>query len=173
MRFRQLCPVLQLVRLSLVAFLPAWQHVFSHAQGPSGLLPTGMSITPRAPRGVVFQALNPGLPTLPDFKAGVAVTAALSPDGDTLLVLTSGFNQNLDSNGNVDPATSNEYVFVYDVSGEQPLQKQVLQIQTNAFDGLAWNPEQQEFYVSGGPGRPGACIRVRGRKLERNVLDSS
>jgi hypothetical protein len=81
----------------------------------------------------------------------MAVTTALSPDGHTLLVLTIGFNQNLDSSGNVDPATSNEYVFVYDLSARQPLQKQMLQIQTNAFDGLAWNPEKQEFYVSGGP----------------------
>lgn len=110
-----------------------------------------MSITPLAPRGVVFQALNPGLPTLPDFKAGMAATTVLSPDGRTLLALTSGFNQNLDASGNVDPATSNEYVFVYDVSGKQPQQTQVLQIVTNAFDGLAWRPDGQEFYVSGGP----------------------
>ena len=81
----------------------------------------------------------------------MAVTADLSPDGTTLLALTSGFNQNLDSNGNVAPATSNEYVFVYDVSHKQAKQTQVLQIKTNAFDGLGWNPSGKEFYVSGGP----------------------
>jgi transposase len=111
---------------------PSVQPVSSHAQGPSELLPTGMSITPGAPRSVSFQALNPGLSTLPDFKAGMAVSTALSPDGHTLLVLTSGFNQNLDAGGNVDPAVSNEYVFVYDVTAKRPVQKQVLQIKTNA-----------------------------------------
>jgi YVTN family beta-propeller protein len=115
------------------------------------LLPTGMSISPLATPGSTLQALNPGLPTLPDFEAGMAVTTALSPDGHTLLTLTSGFNQNLDGRGNVDPATSNEYVFVFDVSEGQPKQSQVLKIQTNAFDGLVWNPDGREFYVSGGP----------------------
>jgi hypothetical protein len=70
----------------------------------------------------------------------MAVTSALSPDGSTLLILTSGFNQNLDATGNVDPNTSNEYVFVFDVTEPSPRQVQVIQIVTNAFDGLAWSP---------------------------------
>ncbi len=122
-----------------------------HAQTAPKILPTGMSLTPQAVPGATYQDLNPGLATLPDFKAGMAVTTALSPGGQTLLVLTSGYNQNLDSSGNVDPITSNEYVFIYDVSRKQPAQTQVLQIQTNAFEGLAWNPNGTEFYVSGGP----------------------
>jgi DNA-binding beta-propeller fold protein YncE len=81
----------------------------------------------------------------------MAVTSALSPDGNTLLILTSGFNQNLDATGNVDPNTSNEYVFVFDVTGPSPRQVQVIQIATNAFDGLAWSPTGNAFYVSGGP----------------------
>lgn len=130
----------------------AWAPSVGNAQAATPeVLPTGMSITPLATRGVVFQTLNPGLHSLPDFKAGMAVTLALSPDGRTLLALTSGFNQNLDGNGNVDPTTSNEYVFVYDVSSGRPKQTQVLQIQTNAFDGLVWRPDGKEFYVSGGP----------------------
>lgn len=137
--------------MSLVAVVPACLSLCNHAQEAPELLPTRMSITPLAPRGVVFQTLNPDLPSLPDFKAGMAVTIALSPDGQTLLVLTSGFNQNLDAGGNVDPATSNEYVFVYDVSGGAPVKKRVMQIQTDAFDGLAWSPNRPEFYVSGGP----------------------
>ena len=136
--------------LMIVAF--ACTATLSHAQVPAPeVLPTGMSITPLLPRGVVFHDLNPGLPSLPEFKAGMAVTLALSPNGRILLALTSGFNQNLDANGNVDPETSNEYVFVYDVSGGKPVQAQVLQIHTNAFDGLAWRPDGKEFYVSGGP----------------------
>jgi hypothetical protein len=55
-----------------------------------------------------------------NYLVDMTVTTALSPDGKTLLILTSGFNQNLDANGNVDPNTSNEYVFVFDVSGQTP-----------------------------------------------------
>src|SRR5215469_10060954 len=130
--------------LAMVVFASTAVLCHSQVSAPE-LLPTGMSITPLAPRGTVFQTLNPGLPSLPDFKAGMAVTLALSPDGQTLLALTSGFNQNLDAGGNVDPATSNEYVFVYDVSRNQTVQTQVLQIQINAFDGLAWRPDGKEF----------------------------
>jgi hypothetical protein len=104
-----------------------------------------------APRGVIFRTLNPGLPSLPDFKAGMAVTLALSLDGRTLLALTSGFKPNLDASGNVDPVTSNEYVFVYDVSDQHPAQTEVLPIEANAFDGLACRPDGKELYVSGGP----------------------
>lgn len=123
----------------------------AHSQQDPEVLPTGMRLTPLAAPGSAMQPLNPGLPTLPDFKAGMAVTTGLSPDGRTMLVLTSGFNQNLDANENVDPATSNEYVFVFDVSEGKARKTQILQIHTNAFDGLAWNPNGKEFYVSGGP----------------------
>lgn len=95
-----------------------------------------MSITPLAAPGATFQALNPGLPSLPDFLADMAVATALSPDGNTLLILTSGFNQNLNASGKVDRNTSNEYVFVFDVSGATPHQAQVIQIEASAFDGL-------------------------------------
>ena len=61
---------------------------------PGELLPTGVHITPTAAEGAIFQPLNPDLPTNPDFLAGQAVTTAVSPDGNTLLILTSGFNRN-------------------------------------------------------------------------------
>lgn len=137
--------------------ISSWVIAFSTAVLPglaqvsSQELPTGMSITPLAPQGVTFQTLNPGLKTLPKFLADMAVTTALSPDGGTLLALTSGFNQNLDASQNVDPATSNEYVFVYSTAKAQPELTQVIQIKTNAFDGLVWRPDGQEFFVSGGP----------------------
>src|SRR5262245_42873128 len=63
------------------------------------LLPNGQHITPLAAEGAVFQPLNPGLPTRPDFTAGQAVATATSPDGNTLLVLTSGYNRNADPAG--------------------------------------------------------------------------
>ena len=102
------------------------------AQSQPEILPTGVSITPLAEPGTTLQFLNPGLPTLPDFRVDMAVTSVLSPDGNTLLILTSGFNQNLDATGNVDPNTSNEYVFVFDVTGPSPRQVQVIQIAANA-----------------------------------------
>jgi YVTN family beta-propeller protein len=117
-------------------------------------IPTGVHITPTAAKGSSFQPLNPGLPSDPTFTAGQAVTTAISPDSRTLLILTSGYNsQNFTSGpkeGQTNPAESSEYVFVYDISSPKPLLMQVLQV-ANAYDGLAWNPNGKEFYVSGGP----------------------
>jgi YVTN family beta-propeller protein len=122
------------------------------AQGE--FLPTGVRITPAAAKGSIFQALNPGLVSDPSFTVGQAVSTAVSPDGRTLLILTSGYNsQNFTSGpnaGRTNPAESNEYIFVFDISGRKPLQMQALQV-SNAFDGLAFNPSGKEFYVSGGP----------------------
>jgi DNA-binding beta-propeller fold protein YncE len=113
------------------------------------LLPTGEWITPAAAPGAKFGPLNPGLAAFPNFTTGQAVSTALSPDGKTLLILTSGYNRNYDSAGKQVPSESNEYVFVYDVSVNRPRELQVLQV-PNTFDGIAWNPSGREFYVSGG-----------------------
>jgi DNA-binding beta-propeller fold protein YncE len=112
-------------------------------------IPTGVEITPAVARGALFQPLNPDLASRPDFFAGQAVTTVTSPDGKTLLVLTSGFNRNNDAAGKPVAAESNEYVFVYDISGQTPVKRQVLQV-PNTFVGMAWNPNGKEFYVSGG-----------------------
>lgn len=112
-------------------------------------LPTGMRITPTAAPGARFSVLNPDLPGSPEFTAGQAVSTAVSPDGSTLLILTSGYNVRYDSNGKLVPQESNEYVFVYDITTQPPRKAQVLQVPT-AFNGLAWNPNGTEFYVSGG-----------------------
>jgi YVTN family beta-propeller protein len=109
-------------------------------------LPTGLAITPTAAPHSVLQLLNPGIPTLPDFTADHPVTTALSPDGSQLLVLTSGFNADLDTQGK--PQT-NEYVFVYGTAAYPPALQAALPV-PNTFCGLAWNPSGQEFYVSGG-----------------------
>jgi DNA-binding beta-propeller fold protein YncE len=125
----------------LLGFVPAlW------GQEP---LPTGVEITPTAAPGAIFQTLNPDLAGLPDFVAGQAVTTALSPDGSTLLVLTSGYNRNNGATGSRVASLSNEYVFVFDVTTTPPAKKQVLQV-PNTFSGVAWNPSGQEFYVAGG-----------------------
>ena len=113
------------------------------------LLPTGALITPLAADGSSYQVLNPQLPTRPDFIAGEAVTTAVSPDGRTMLVLTSGYNRNYGENGQFIPSESNEYVFVFDISSEPPVQQQVLQV-PNTFDGIAWSPSGDRFVVTGG-----------------------
>ena len=115
------------------------------------LLPTGARITPEATPGAHSQGLNPGLSSLPDQLVDHAVTTALSPNGRTLLVLTSGYNAvtEPDNSGNFVPELSNEYVFVYDVTQVPPVKRQVLQV-PNTFVGMAWNPSGREFYVSGG-----------------------
>ena len=112
-------------------------------------LPTGQFITPLAAPGSVFQALNPHLKDHPDYTASQAMSEALSPDGKTLLVLTSGFNEFDDTDGKKIPADSGEYVFVYDVSGEHAQETQVVPV-PNSFAGLAFAPDGRHFYVSGG-----------------------
>ncbi|MHB8412383.1 MAG: bifunctional YncE family protein/alkaline phosphatase family protein [Candidatus Acidiferrales bacterium] len=113
------------------------------------VLPSGMTITPMAAPGAFFVPLNPDLPGLPSFVAGQPVTTAVSPDGETLLVLTSGYNRMDDASGREIKKDSNEYVFVFDISHPQPRKVQVLQV-PNTFDGIAWNPDGAHFYVSGG-----------------------
>ncbi|THD77553.1 MAG: hypothetical protein E7812_15590 [Phenylobacterium sp.] len=111
--------------------------------------PTGQSITPAAAPGALFQTLNPDLPDLPSYTAGQASAVALSPDGRTLLILTSGFNRMQGADGKAIPSQSNEYVFVYDVSGPEPAKRQVIQVK-NTFLGIGWAPAGDRFFVSGG-----------------------
>src|SRR5437867_12993127 len=78
-------------------------------------IPTGVHITPSAAPGSSFQALNPGLALDPGFSVGQAVSTAISPNGSTLLMLTSGYNsQNVTAGptkGNTNPDEPNEYIF--------------------------------------------------------------
>jgi YVTN family beta-propeller protein len=112
-------------------------------------LPTGMSITPLAARGATLQPLNPGLPDLPDFTVDHPISTAVSPDGATLLILTSGYNRNNDAKGKKITAQTSEYIFVFDVRQAKPVQQQVLRI-PNAYMGLAWAPDGRHFYAGGG-----------------------
>jgi DNA-binding beta-propeller fold protein YncE len=110
-------------------------------------------ITPLAPPYSRFENLNPDLPGKPDWLAGQAVTSVVSPDNKTLLVLTSGYNRVYTSN----PSTpypwytpySYEYVFVYDISANTPVKKQVLKI-PNTYNGIVFDPSGKAFYVAGG-----------------------
>ncbi|MDE3137139.1 MAG: beta-propeller fold lactonase family protein, partial [Acidobacteriota bacterium] len=157
MKLKWVPAVLAVLALFVVFFA---FHRHSHAralQRPSPaaaeptreVLPTGLAVTPEAPRGVTYFPLNPHLSQFPSFVAGQPVTITPSPDGKTLLVLTSGYNRNNGRDGRRVRSASNEYVFVYTVTNDTPRQSQVLQV-PDTFDGIAWNPAGNAFYVSGG-----------------------
>ena len=112
-------------------------------------VPTGQAITPTAAPGSVFSPLNPNIPSEPGYTVGQAENTLVSPDGRTMLVLTSGFNLNATPAGATDPLTSTEFVFVFDISGGTPVQKQALPV-PNTFSGMAWAPNGLSFYVGGG-----------------------
>ena len=96
---------------------------------------------------------------------------ALSPDGRTLLILSSGYNLYFDKAGKQVPAMSEEYVFVFDVSGPRPVRRQVILV-PNTFLGIAWDPSGGRFYVAGGVDdcvyeyAPGAAGFVLGRTFK-------
>jgi DNA-binding beta-propeller fold protein YncE len=136
---------------------------------PQAIPNLGQMITPTAPYDSNFVPLIPGAAVLsnyPDWQAGQAVTTAVSPDGNTLLILTSGYNRiyhplgppydysyaNSDLTA-YDYANSEEYVFIYDISQGSPVQKQVVTI-PNSYSGIVWDPVpgNHAFYVSGGMG---------------------
>jgi YVTN family beta-propeller protein len=112
-------------------------------------LPTGMSIMPLAARGSTLQALNPGLPDLPDFTVDHPISTAVSPVGNTLLILTSGYNRNNDAKGKAIPGQTGEYIFIFDIQQAKPVQRQALRI-PNAYVGLAWASDGTHFYAGGG-----------------------
>ena len=112
---------------------------------------TGQLITPTAPSAARFEPLNPNLPDFPEYIVGQAVTTVESPDGKTLLILTSGYNRlNATCGANVGTmlaTDSNEYVFVYDVSEKIPVKKQLLQV-PNTYNGITFDPSGKSFCVS-------------------------
>src|SRR6267142_5917570 len=112
-------------------------------------LPTGMTITPTAVKGSIFQPLNPDLPDLPQFNADHPISTAISPDGKTLLILTSGFNRTSDIKGKAVRSQSYEYVFVFDIHARPAVKLQALKI-PNTYVGLSWAPAGAKFFVAGG-----------------------
>ncbi|HEY6515363.1 MAG TPA: bifunctional YncE family protein/alkaline phosphatase family protein [Steroidobacteraceae bacterium] len=128
-------------------------------------LPTGQFVTPLAAPGADFTDLNPHLKDFPRHRAGQAISEALSPDGRTLLILTSGFNVLYDAAGKQSAANSNEYVFVYDVSTPRARERQVIQV-PNTFAGLVFAPDGSQFYVSGGGDDEVHVYALRGEKWQ-------
>src|SRR6266498_2130266 len=110
----------------------------AYAVSQPDILPTGATITPDAAPGAVFQSLTVDLPDYPNREVDGAQTTAVSPDGKTLLILTSGFNKLRDASGAVQAQDSSEYIFVYDISSPSvPVKTQVLLV-PRAFGGLVW-----------------------------------
>lgn len=118
------------------------------SNGIGALLPTGQRITPLAAPNSVYQRLMPHLPDMPQLPAGYAVSEALSPDGNTLLVLTTGYNSVVDAAGKPLPNDSTQFIFVFDVSHGTAVERQVLQV-SNSFVGIAFAPDGNTFYVPG------------------------
>ena len=120
----------------------------SNAESPQWL-PTGQLLTPQAANGSLFQDLDPGLSSYPEHRAGQAATVVASHDGKTLAILTSGFNRVSGPQGRIDPAASNEYVFLFDITHDAPRQIQVLEI-PNTDSGIAFSNDDARLYLSGG-----------------------
>jgi DNA-binding beta-propeller fold protein YncE len=139
-------PISNVVRPLLLASLLSGVSALAMAQEA---LPDGQVITPTAAPGAVFNSLNPGLADSRISLQGKLVTTAVSPDGTTLLVLTSGYNLLRDSDGHQIPQDSNEYVFVLDITSGSPVQSQVIQV-PNTYSGIAFSPDGTQFYVPGG-----------------------
>jgi YVTN family beta-propeller protein len=130
------------------------------------LLPSGQTIAPLAAPGSQLMALATGLRADGDADAAGAMSLSLSPDGSTLLLLTSGFNEEYHyPDGRPirfpvrDPLTGaisnittdlTQWIFVYHVAPDGGLQLSQRITIPDAFVGLAWAPDGARFYVSGG-----------------------
>jgi DNA-binding beta-propeller fold protein YncE len=136
-----------------VSLLAASYAVVAAPQDNTQLLPTGQFISPQAIPGAVQQLLNPQLAAKPGQVVSGAIKSQLSPDGNTLAVITAGYNTVYTgpANSTIDKADSTQYVFIYDVSGANKTNPKFIQAihQNNAFGGLAWNGNNT-LYGTGG-----------------------
>lgn len=128
---------------------------------PQAVPNMGQSITPLETTGSSFQYLDTGMVVTDpidaqiapvEWLAGFAASSSVSPDGMTLLVLTSGYNRVFQvAFPFFEPQYSNEYVFIYNIQSGAPVFEQALPI-PNAYHGIVWDPSNTAFYVSGGMG---------------------
>ncbi len=148
----------------------------------SYVLPTGQRITPLAAPGSAMERLATSLRADGDADASGAMSLALSPDGSTLLVLTSGFNTEYHyADGRPirfpvrDPLTGavskvttelTQWIFVYGAGADGTLKLQQRIMIPDAFVGLAWAPDSRRFYVSGGIDDRIAVYARRGDSFE-------
>ena len=151
------------------------------AQNPaSQALPTGQMLTPLAAPGATFEPLVAHTGPLPDTRADGAAAIAVNPDGSEMLVLTSGFNRIVGTDGKVIAEQSGEYVFRYAIDAAGSRLVQTLTV-PNAYSGVAWTPDGKGILVGGGESdtvyrfdrsadgfHPGSAIRL-GHKAGNGV----
>jgi len=85
-------------------------------------VPTGRTITPTAARSAIFEDLNPGHSAAPDLRASHGAAVSVSPDGQLLAIMTSGYNLHFGQDGKPIPELSTEYIFLFDVTSSRPKQ---------------------------------------------------
>ncbi|HEY0793639.1 MAG TPA: beta-propeller fold lactonase family protein [Chthoniobacterales bacterium] len=113
------------------------------------LTPAGQKLTPTAAPGSAYQLFDPRLVGAAGFHPSGGAAAVLSPDQKTLAVVTAGYNDVNDAAGKLVAGYSMEYVFLYDVSSGEAVQKQVLQL-NNGSVGAAFSPSGTSLYIGGG-----------------------
>ncbi len=140
------------IRILLLATSALSIATIAYARPKAIELPTNLSITPLAIQGATQQLLNPRLPAYPNFVAGEALTAAPSPDGKNLAVITGGQNSLHNVSGVTDVANSTQYIFLYDISGANAHTPKLVQVvkQPNANRGLVWSPDSTILFAAGG-----------------------
>ncbi len=131
-----------------LAALAALPCSVSAADAPQHL-PTGQALTPLAAPGARFEPLVTRAGPMPDYIADGAAAIAVSPHGDEMLVLTSGFNRVNDVTGGLNLPQSQQSVFVYSISAKGATRLQTLSV-NNSFSGVAWQPDGKGFIVGGG-----------------------
>ncbi len=133
----------------------------SGANGGPAFLPTNQFLTATAAPGSTYQRLATGLRPDGNADADDAVSSALSPDGKTLLVMTSGFNATLlYENGapiltpTIDPLTGKAGTQTINPNGYPPLANGTFESGGNAASFLGGQAEWVFVYdVSSGTAR--------------------
>jgi DNA-binding beta-propeller fold protein YncE len=166
-------PVVASGLLSCLLLVPALPAVAA-PQSNMELLPTGQFISPKAIPGAVQQLMNPQLATNPNFIVSEAVRSQLSPDGNTLAVITAGYNT-FYTNNVVDKTDSTQYIFLYDVSGANRASPKFIQAihQNNAFVGLAWNGNNTLYGTGGADDKVYVYTRPNGAPASQFALSTS
>src|SRR2546430_10140244 len=92
------------ISLACAGLANAQVNARSDNGGKNSPTPPGLYITPTALPNAVQQELSPGLKNYPNFVAGEAVKAVVSPDGKNLAILTAGMHSLYVPNSNPDPS---------------------------------------------------------------------
>ena len=109
--------------------------LFAGGRAGAQALPTGQTLTPLAAPGALFEPLVAHVGPYPDYVADGAAAIAVSPDGNEMLVLTSGFNRFNGPDGKIVPAQSGQYVFRYRIDAKGATLEQSLSVPNSLWRG--------------------------------------